>query len=267
MGEEFKRNMNKFAYFSASEYCDCDNTEIKRISKSITANCENETEKAVALFYWVRDNILYRVGLWQRKASETLKEMEGTCTNKANLLVALLRSVGIKAGYGIMKVKGREYFGPIALPMLKRMIADKSLHVYCCVELNGNWIKCDPSDDKELSEKTSYFNPTSKLVDWEGEKDAMLNLNPSHILSDEYPTENIDRIIAKKANKSKGIIAKVGNFYIKFLRQNKKRIEDASELEPLFKKWLRRNHFFYYCIFVIVYFFRILKKHYERFSR
>ena len=105
-----------------TEYCDFENEKIKKLAEELIKGCVSEKEKAVALFYWVRDNILYRVGLWNRKASETLAEGKGVCTSKANLLVALLRAVGIPAGYGVMRVKGREYFGQIVPNRLQNKI-------------------------------------------------------------------------------------------------------------------------------------------------
>jgi len=150
------------------------------------------------MFYWVRDNVLYRVGLWNVTAAETLAIREGTCTNKSNLLVALLRARGIPAGYGVMKVYGQKYFGPVAIPMLNRLVSKVSTHVYVAVYLDDKWIKCDPSDDKKLCSKTSHFNYTTTIVDWDGVNNAELNLNQDHIISDDFPIASIDNIMIKK---------------------------------------------------------------------
>ena len=109
--------MNDF--LKETEYCDWSNSEIKSAAEKIIVNLTEPKEKTVALFYWVRDNIYYRVGLWNRKASETLAERKGTCTNSANLFIAFNRAIGIPAGYYVMKVNGREYFGPIVPKFLK----------------------------------------------------------------------------------------------------------------------------------------------------
>jgi hypothetical protein len=246
-------------FLRRTKYCDCKSPEIKRLAFDLTKNINNNKEKAVILFYWVRDNILYRVGFWNKKASETLIEKKGGCTSKANLLVALLRAIGIPAGYGLMRVKGREYFGPIVPPFLKTKISKESTHVYAYVYLQGRWIKCDPSDDKELSEKTSYFNPQSKLVGWNGESDAMLNLSQSHILKNEGPLANIDEIIEKKPETATRIVVKMGNFYIQFLRENEQKIVSLVQLESLFKSWLKKKHPLFYCLFLIVSFWQSIK--------
>ncbi len=244
-------------YLLETKFCDFSHPEIQKLAHKIGDKCKDDKEKAVSLFYWVRDNILYELGNWQRKASETLKKRVGGCTSKANLLVALLRANNIPAGYGVMKVYARRYFGPLALPWLTKFANEISFHVYCGVFLNNKWIKCDPSDDKELSENTSYINPQSKLVEWDGIHDAMLNLNKSDILENNFPVANIDFLMSKKPKHAKGIPLKIANFYIKFLRENKQRVKSVKEIEFLFKKWLRKYHPFYFYLFSI---YTLIKK-------
>jgi len=238
-------------FLSETKFCDFSHPEIRKISEEIIGDCKEEREKAVKLFYWVRDNILYILGNWNKKASETLKEKRGGCSSKANLLVALLRSNNIPAGYGIMKVYTRRYFGPLALPLLTKFSSEFSPHVYCCVYLNNKWIKCDPSDDRGLSEKTSYINPPSKLVEWDGIHDAMLNLDKNDILEDVFPVSNIDDLLSKKPRHAKGLPLKIANLYIKFLRENTEKVNEIKEIEILFKKWLKKHYCFYFYLFFI----------------
>lgn len=238
-------------FLEPTEYCDFNHPEIQKIAKEFKEKYPGQKELAVKLFYFVRDSILYRVGLWQKKASETLAEGKGTCTNKANLFISLLRACGIPAGYNVMKVKGREYFGPVALNTFSNRISEKSVHIYSSVFLNGKWIKCDCSDDKEFSRNTSYFNPQSNLVDWDGENNAESNIDPDHVFGEEGPLANIDGKIAKKPKNAKGAILKLGNLYVDFLRQNEIRIKEVDEIIPLFKNWLRKNYFFYFCYFCL----------------
>ena len=94
----------------------------------------------------------------------------------------------------------------------------------------------------EFCDSTAYFNPTSRLVEWDGTSDAMINLNQTHILKDDYPIANIDRWIAKKPKHAQGIALKVANIYVRFLRKNQHKVRDTAELEVLFRTWLRKNH-------------------------
>jgi hypothetical protein len=244
---EEKENLNSF--LQETKYCDFNNKKTKDLASGLTKASLSDKEKAVVLFNWVRDNILYRLGSWQKKASETLKEKEGTCTNKANLLIALLRANGIPAGYGIMKVDGQKYFGAIASPALTKFVGKISTHIYALAYLDGKWIKCDPSNDKELCASTSYFNPTTKLVIWNGRNDAIIDFNKNYIFKETYPVANADSYIGKKAKNARGIPLKVANIYIKFARKNKRVINKPEELEHLFKSYLKKKYPLYYLAF------------------
>jgi len=252
-----KNDIEEFLH--ETKFCDFNNPEIQKLSREITKSYSNDKDKAVALFYWVMDNVLYRVGLWRKTASETLREKEGTCTNKSNLFIALLRSIKIPAGYGVMRVFGRRYFGPIATPMLKKFVGSKSTHVYSLVYLDNKWLRCDPSADRELCESTSYFNPTTKLVEWSGIEDAPLNLDKKDIISDDFPLVSIDEWFIKKPRHAKGLPLKIANIYIKFARKNREKVADALELENLFKKWLKKNSPLYFYLFSILSFYQDLK--------
>jgi len=243
-------------FIKETKFCDFSNTNIKKLAEEISKVCKSDKEIAISSFYWVRDNILYRVGNWQMKASVTLKEGEGTCTNKANLLVALLRANNIPSGYGIMKVYGQRYFGPIAIPMLRKFIGKNSVHSYASIFLDNKWIKCDPSDDKEFAENTYYFNYTTAVVDWDGSKDAIINFKREDIIEEKYPVANIDEWMIKKSKNAKGIPLKIANIYVKFARKNKIKISSSEELELLFKKYLVKNHFIYFCLFMLASFLK-----------
>lgn len=244
-----EHNPDKF--LQKSEYCDFDDESIRVLSSRIISGLTTDQEKAVAIFNWVRDNILYRVGLWQKSASGTLREKKGTCTNKANLLVALLRSIGIPAGYGVLRTKGQEYIGPVVVPILRKRIRSVSTHVYAYVYLRERWIKCDPSADLQLSQNTVMINPQSRLVVWDGEHDATEDLDENHILSEKGPIANIDDIIKKKSKNGRGVIIKVANLYVEFLRECNIQGKDIHELEEAFLSWLSQEKHSY---FLVIYF-------------
>jgi len=238
-------------FLKETKYCNFHNSEIFKFAHQITSKYSTPQNKAVALFYWVRDNILYRVGNWHKTASETLAEREGTCTNSANLLVAFLRAIKIPSGYGVLRVHGQRYFGPIALRMLHKFFGKESTHIYPLVYLNGKWIKCDPSDDAQLSNSTYHMNYTTKIVHWDGEHDAILNLKKKNIFQERFPIVNIDSWMTKKPKHAKGIALKVANLYIRFLRENKRKVSTTKDLEIFFRQWLKSNHSFDYYYFLI----------------
>ncbi len=252
------KDLKKF--LQPNQYCNFNHPEIQKTAHEIAHKFDNPTDKAVALFYWVRDHILYRVGLWQRTASETLAEKEGTCTNCANLLVAFLRYHNIPAGFVVKKVQGKEYFGPVIIPLLSSHISEVSTHINTVVYLDDKWIKVDPSDDSDLCKSTSYFNPTGTLIEWDGKSDAELTLAPEHIISEEYPVADISHWLSKTMKKHKMILLNIANMYTKFLRGNRVKINSHDDLQPLFLKYIKKHHPYYYVPFMIYYFFFILSR-------
>lgn len=236
-------------FLKETKYCDFKNSEIVKLNDRLIRGKLADEEKAVALFYWVRDNIPYKFGDWGKRASEVLKQESGMCTNKVVLLISLFRLNNIPSGFGILKVKGQEYFGPIAIPILTKRIAKESVHVYAHVKLGDDWFMVDPSGDRALSEETSYFNHTTELVDWDGRTDAMENLSPETIIDDLGLFSHIDERLEKKPKHGKGFVIKIGNLYLDFLRQNETRIDDPARLEALFLEWFKKKSICFYCLF------------------
>lgn len=243
--------MNERDFLKSTIWCDLHHPEIQMLAQSMAVTSHSQRETAVRLFYWVRDQIKYRVGLWNYRASETLSIRKGTCSNKANLLVALLRAAGIPASYCVMTVKGREYLGPIVMPMFQNRIAKISRHVYCCAKLEGSWRRIDPSDDAAFVEQIGYFNPVACMVEWNGGHDALLNFDASHVLHEEWPLPDIDSVIGKKPKNARCPILTVANIYIDFLRANQTRATDRHHLQKLFVKWLKGRYYFLYVLFHI----------------
>ncbi len=228
------------SFLMPTKYCNCTNKKVKLLAAQITLGKKNDTERAVALFYWVRDNIAYTFGSWQKKSSHILKQGRGMCTNKAVLLVALLRSINIPAGFGRMEVLGQEYFGTVTLEEFKPIISKKSVHYFVYIFLNNSWIKIDPSADISLARKIGYFNPQAELVDWDGKNDAMEKIDKKHILREDGPLANIDDKLNKKPKRGRRITMIIGNVYLDFLRSLNIRTKKpkTSELKKMFEKWL-----------------------------
>lgn len=236
-------------FLSEKRYCDHSHPSLRRLADTFRSDYPNARELAVAVFLHVRDTIAYEVGNWQRPASATLARRHGTCTNSANLMVALLRGAGIPAGYGVMSVRGREYFGPLAPARLSRLASETSTHVYACVRLDGNWLRCDPSDDVALSLGTCHLNPQSRLMDWDGRSDAMLDLNPDHVLRDEAPLADIGRLMNKPMRAKLRIPVRIANHFMDFCRQEGPRLRSPADAEEEFLRWYRSRHPGYYRIY------------------
>ena len=80
------------------------NDAIKKKAKELTAGLSSPKAKANAIFEFVRDDIRYSFYTNSLKgASGTLSSRKGNCCDKANLIVAMCRSVGIYARYSHAK--------------------------------------------------------------------------------------------------------------------------------------------------------------------
>jgi len=150
--------MNSFdEYLKPTRLCDFDQEpEIKETAKRLTAGLADRREIFNTIYQFVR-GLPYGLEDWDVKASETLRKGWGMCSGKTNLLVALLRSVGIPARYRIYRIKSET--------ILWRWIAsqDKELarqmgeplqeqdHIIAETHLNG-WEACDPARDPDFEE-------------------------------------------------------------------------------------------------------------------
>jgi hypothetical protein len=78
--------------------------EIQKIADSLTKGLNTHEEKTAALYHWIQRNIRYisikgtaASGVSGHKASETLENGYGDCTDKAILFSTLLKATGIEA--------------------------------------------------------------------------------------------------------------------------------------------------------------------------
>ncbi len=227
-------------FLSPTEFCDSDHPRIRSAIRNILfATPQEHTAIARRCFHWVRDHIQYTLGLYNVPASETLLAGHGSCSNKANLLCALLRAAGVPAGFQPMQVRTKEYFGPASIPRLNRFVSEKSLHVHATVHLDGRWLRVDPTDDVRMNLGFFHISPTCRLVEFDGTGDAVLALDPAHILETaEQPVADIDDILRKKSRIPPQLLD-VFNAYLDFLRRYGITLDSIAEGEVAFFNWFR----------------------------
>ena len=145
---------NKEEYLQPSELCDFDRcAEIGAKALELTSDCRRVEEKLQRLFSFVEE-MPYGLEDWDVRASETLAKGWGMCSGKTNLLVALLRSVGIPARYRVFRIEGEIKLWKWAIESedLSQRLGTVPLeqnHVDCEVWL-GTWKVFDPSRDTPL---------------------------------------------------------------------------------------------------------------------
>lgn len=158
-------------YLRPTGAIDSDNPRILENAKRLTVGCGVPEEKAVRLFYFVRDEIHYNVymistNLEDFKASATLEREKGYCVQKAVLLAALARAAGIPSRLAFAKIRNHR-----APARLVELIGTNVLrtHGYSQLYLRGAWVSATPAFDRELCERNGL-----PLVEFDGVHDALL---------------------------------------------------------------------------------------------
>lgn len=142
-------------YIKPAEFIDSDSAGVKSFVRNIAGNSDNPTEKAVKLYYAVRDGFNYNpydVDLSKEamKASSLLRRNSGYCVEKACLLAACARACGIPSRLAFAKVKNH-----IGTEKLEKVLKTDVLvfHGYTELYIEGKWVKATPAFNKTLCEK------------------------------------------------------------------------------------------------------------------
>lgn len=132
-----------------------DHPLILAFAEAHTAVSGTNVDKAVQLYYAVRDGIRYdpyQIDLTVEgfRASKTLTTKRGWCVPKAVLLAACCRAIGIPARLGFADVRNHLS----TERMRQHMKTDVfTWHGYTSIFLNGRWLKATPAFNIELCEK------------------------------------------------------------------------------------------------------------------
>ena len=159
-------------YLSPTEFIDCDSTEIIDFVDKEVSGIESTIDKAVKLYYWVRDNIRYNyfsVSLERHifRASNILSAKDAFCIPKAILLTALVRAAGIPARLGFADVRNHL----ATKKLLKQIKTDIFVfHGYSDLYLNGKWVKATPAFNLSLCEKFKV-----KPLEFDGLSDSIFH--------------------------------------------------------------------------------------------
>jgi transglutaminase-like putative cysteine protease len=159
-------------YLQPTEAIDSDNNEIREVAQKLTMALRHPAEKSVALFYFVRDEIHYNIYMISTyfedfKASVILTRRKGYCVQKAVLLAALARAVGIPSRLAFAKI--RNYRIP---DRLVKQTGSNILpsHGYTQLYIDGSWISVTPAFDRSLCKESGL-----PAVEFDGVHDAFLS--------------------------------------------------------------------------------------------
>ena len=138
-----------------------DRENLLTLAQTITQGCTTNRQKADAIGAWLSRNINYDVNT-SAYASDTFYRREGNCLSYANLMMFLLRSLGIPAvvgdGWrGDMKTSSVELF-------------NYEGHAWCFVYLDGEWVLYDPlwieggTTDRDYMAQWIYFDTVEFII-------------------------------------------------------------------------------------------------------
>ena len=155
------------------QFADSDHPDVIAFAEEATKDATTDREKAVALFYAVRDGIRYDPYVMcddpeTYRASHVLKTKVSYCIPKSVLLVAAARAVGLTARLGFADVRNH-----LNTEKLRERMGDSDLfvwHGYAEFLLDGKWVKVTSAFNIELCER---FGVTP--LEFDGEHDALLH--------------------------------------------------------------------------------------------
>lgn len=194
-------------YLQPTEFLDFNKKSVKSKAFEITEGLKTEKEKAIALFYWVRDEITYNMSAFYMiksnfKASVTLRRGYGFCVSKAVLLSSFARAVGIPAQVHLADIRNNKV-PQETIDLLGTNIF--YFHGYSEIYLDKKWIKATPVFDKVTASRAGFL----PLVEFDGINNGILSqYDPEGNLFVEYvkdrgvyvelPYDEMDRIIRKQ---------------------------------------------------------------------
>ena len=190
---------------------DSDHSAVLSFAEAGAGQAANPRERAVSLYYAVRDGIRYdpysiTMTVPGLRASATLATSRGWCVPKAVLLAACCRALGIPAKLGFADVKNH-----LSTERLRRVMGTDIFywHGYTAIELDGKWVKATPAFNVELCEKFRI-----KPLEFDGTEDSIYHAfdleGRQHMeylrFHDEYNDLPLDELIASYAKHYSGAL-------------------------------------------------------------
>jgi len=168
--EEFNPSAN-LTYLEPTWFIDSGHPDVCAYAERVCTDADDDKEKAVRLFYAIRDDIRYNPYSMNKapehlRASNVLAAGEGYCVPKAVLMAACARAVGIPSRLGFADVTNH-----LTTEKLSSLMDDKRFlyHGYAELWLEGRWLKVTPTFNRSLCERFGV-----KTMEFDGKSDALL---------------------------------------------------------------------------------------------
>ena len=159
-------------YLAPTPYLDADHPAVVAFARRAVGDAAGETDRAVRLYYAVRDEIRYDpyVPLTdpaQYRASAVLAAGRGYCVSKAVLLTAAARAAGLPARLAFADVRNH-----LCTPRLRSLMGTDVFIFHGITEfrLGGKWVKATPAFNLALCERFGV-----KPLEFDGRDDSILH--------------------------------------------------------------------------------------------
>jgi transglutaminase-like putative cysteine protease len=171
MGKPFSENDFQI-YLQPTRFINSDSPDVIAFARSTTDHVATGIERGVKLYYAVRDMIHYspygiRFDPERYKASWVLRAKIGFCIQKAILLAAAARAVGIPSRLGFADVRNH-----LATERLKKLMRTDEFifHGYTELYLAGKWVKATPAFNLALCKRFKV-----KPLEFDGRSDSIFH--------------------------------------------------------------------------------------------
>lgn len=159
-------------YLTPTWFLDSDSAAVAALAERAVGAARSAKEKAVRLYYEVRDGIRYDPYAMARdpeayRASYVAGAPSAYCIPKAVLLAAAARGVGVPARLGFADVRNHL----TSEKLRERMGTDLfAFHGYTELYLEGRWVKATPAFNRSLCERFGVLP-----LEFDGEADSIFH--------------------------------------------------------------------------------------------
>ncbi|MCS6806331.1 MAG: transglutaminase family protein [Acidobacteriota bacterium] len=159
-------------YLQPTPFIDWDTPSVIQFAQSTVGEASSDIDKAVRLYYRVRDEIRYdpyhiELRPEMMKASAVLARGFGFCIEKAVLLAAAARALTIPSRLGFADVRNH-----LATERLRQWLQTDLFvfHGYTELWLEGRWVKATPAFNRSLCERFGV-----KPLEFDGRHDSVFH--------------------------------------------------------------------------------------------
>ncbi|MDD5170108.1 MAG: transglutaminase family protein [Syntrophales bacterium] len=164
-------------FLRPTAFIDSDSEEVQAFAGKSAGAAAGPIDKAVKLFYAVRDEIRYdpyQIELTSEglRAGATLRRGYGYCVAKAVVLAAAARALGIPSRLGFADVRNH-----LSTERLRQLMKTDlfTFHGYTELFLDNRWVKATPTFNLSLCQRFGV-----KPLDFDGRNDALLHSYDAH---------------------------------------------------------------------------------------